>query len=114
LVDGLFERLIPVSSWVIIFQQGSKMGYNSLVYSGLINQVSPGVYTAEEFSQIEAQVLLILGDKELIYNDLLSALQSARRLIPRVEAHVIPEAHHITALAQPQKVNQHLLHFFAS
>jgi pimeloyl-ACP methyl ester carboxylesterase len=88
--------------------------YNSLVYGGLINQVMPRVYTAEEFSQIKADVLLILGDKEVIYNDLLSALQSARKLIPGLDPPVIPEAHHITALAQPQKVNQRLLHFFCS
>ena len=86
----------------------------SMTYAGLINQVFPRVYTAEEFSQIKADVLLILGDREVIYNDLLSALESARRLIPKLEVHVIPDAHHITALAQPEKVNQRLLYFFAS
>ena len=56
---------------------------------------------------------LILGDKEAIYNDLYSAIQSARELIPNVKVEIIPAAHHVTAVANPEKVNQKLLEFFA-
>ena len=87
--------------------------YRSMVYGGLINQVFPRVYSKEEFAQIKAKVLLILGEKEAIYNNLHSAIQAARELIPSVEVALIPAAHHITALAQPDKVNQHILQFFA-
>ena len=52
------------------------------------------------------------GDKEVIYNNLQVAIQSARELIPDVEVALIPEAHHITALSQPEKVNRKLLQFF--
>jgi pimeloyl-ACP methyl ester carboxylesterase len=71
------------------------------------------MYSKEEFSQIKAQTLLILGEKEVIYNDLYSAIQSARKLIPGVQVEVIPEAHHVTAVSQPAKVNQRLLQFFS-
>lgn len=85
-----------------------------MVYGGLINQVFPRMYSKEEFAQIKAKVLLISGDKEAIYNDLYSAIQSARReLIPNVKVEIIPAAHHITAVANPEKVNQKLLEFFA-
>ena len=87
--------------------------YNSMMYGGLINQVFPRVYTKEEFSQIKAKVLLVLGEREAIYNNLHSAIQAARELIPGVEVQLIPDAHHITALAQPEKVNQRLMQFFA-
>lgn len=87
--------------------------YNAMVYGGLINQVFPRVYSKDEFAGIQAKTLLILGEKEAIYNDLYSAIQSARRLIPGLQVEVIPDAHHITALAQPEKVNQRLLQFFA-
>ena len=36
--------------------------YNSMVYGRLINQVFPRMYSKEEFAQIKAKVLLILGD----------------------------------------------------
>jgi pimeloyl-ACP methyl ester carboxylesterase len=86
--------------------------YLSMVYGGLINRVLPRVYSRQEFSQIKAQVLLILGEKEAIYNNLQWAIRSARELIPNVEIEVIPDAHHITALAQPDLVNRQILEFF--
>lgn len=105
-VDWMHNGLPPDPLWEPVF-------YSSLVYGGLINQVFPRVYSKEEFAQIRAKTLLILGEKEVIYDDLYSAIQSARKLIPGVQVEVIPSAHHITALAQPQKVNQSLLQFFA-
>ena len=105
-VDWMHRGLASDPLWEPMF-------YNSMVYGGLINQVFPRVYTKEEFSQIKAQTLLVLGEKEAIYNDLYSAIQSARKLIPGVQVEVIPDAHHITAVSQPEKVNQRLLQFFA-
>jgi pimeloyl-ACP methyl ester carboxylesterase len=87
--------------------------YRSMVYGGLVNQVFPRVYSREEFAQIKAQILLILGEKEAIYNNLQSAVRAARELIPGAEIEIIPDAHHITALAQPDKVNQRILQFLA-
>jgi len=87
--------------------------YYSMVYGGLINQVFPRVYSKEEFSRIKAKTLLILGEQEAIYNDLRSAISSAQELIPNVEVEIIPSAHHVTAVANPEKVNQKLLQFFA-
>lgn len=105
-VNWMHKGLTPDPLWEPVF-------YNSMVYGGLINQVFPRVYSKDEFAQIKAKTLLILGEKEAIYNDLYSAIQVARKLIPAVQVDVIPSAHHITALAQPQKVNQSLLQFFA-
>ena len=105
-VDWMHKGLPRDPLWEPLF-------YNSMVYGGLINQVFPRMYSKEEFAQIKAKVLLILGDKEAIYNDLYSAIQSARKLIPNVKVEVIPAAHHITAVANPEKVNQKLLEFFA-
>lgn len=87
--------------------------YRSMVYGGLINQVFPRVYSKEEFAQIKARILLILGEKEAIYDNLKSAIRSARELIPGAEIEVIPDAHHVTAVANPEEVNQKLLEFFA-
>ena len=83
-----------------------------MVYGGLINQVFPKLYTKEEFARIRCPVLLILGEKETIYPPR-SAIQAAKKLISGLQVSVIPQAHHITALAQPQAVNQRMLQFFA-
>jgi pimeloyl-ACP methyl ester carboxylesterase len=87
--------------------------YSSMVYGGLINQVFPRQYSKDEFAQIKARTLLLLGDKEAIYNNLQSAVRTAQKLIPNVEIEIVPNAHHIAALAQPEKVNQRILEFFS-
>jgi pimeloyl-ACP methyl ester carboxylesterase len=106
-VNWMHKGLAPDPLWEPLF-------YRSMLYGGLINQVFPRVYTKDEFSQIKASTLLILGDKETIYGNLYSAIDSARRKIPALEVQVISDAHHVTAIAQPDKVNTHLLQFFAN
>lgn len=105
-VDWMHKGLPADPLWEPFF-------YSSLVYGGLINQVFPRMYTKAEFAKIKAKVLLVLGEQEAIYNDLQSAIRSARELIPNLMVEVIPAAHHVTAVANPEKVNQKLLEFFA-
>lgn len=105
-VDWMHAGLLSDSLWEPLF-------YRSLVYGGLINQVFPRVYSSEEFAQIKAPVLLILGENERIYNRLQLAIRDAQKLIPGLQIAVIPKAHHITALAQPELVNQRILRFLA-
>ena len=57
--------------------------------------------------------VLLLGEQEAIYKDLQSAVRSAQELIPSVQIEIIPNAHHVTAIANPEVVNQKLLEFFA-
>ena len=56
--------------------------------------------------------VLLLGEQEAIHNDLQSAVRSAQELIPDVQIEIIPDAHHVTAIANPEVVNQKLLEFF--
>ena len=104
-VDWMLNGLPRDPLWEPLF-------YHSLVYGLSINQVFPRVYSKEEFAQIKSKVLLILGEKEAIYKPQ-TALRAAKELIPGVEVELIPDAHHITALAQPDEVNRRLLRFFA-
>jgi len=85
--------------------------YRSMVYGGLINQVMPRVYTKEEFAQIKAPVMFIFGEEEVIYNNLKSAVRAAKELVHGCRVEMVPSAHHIAALAQPELVNQLLLQF---
>jgi pimeloyl-ACP methyl ester carboxylesterase len=87
--------------------------YRSLLHGRLINQVFPRVYSAAEFAQIRADVLLLIGAREAIY-DPAEAIESARALLPRAEVDLIPDAHHIAALAQPAFVNRRILDFLGA
>jgi pimeloyl-ACP methyl ester carboxylesterase len=87
--------------------------YQSMVHGKLINRVFPRLFSREEFAGIRAPVLLVLGEEEVIYGDLESAIRAARDLIPQVEIELIPNAHHIAAIARPELVDQRILRFFA-
>jgi pimeloyl-ACP methyl ester carboxylesterase len=104
-VDWIHNGLPRDPFWEPLF-------YHTMVYGLSINQVFPRVYARDEFAQIKAKVLLILGEQEAIYKPQ-AAMQAARELIQDVEIELIPNAHHITALAQSDRVNQRLLQFFA-
>lgn len=104
-VEWMQNSLQPDPLWAPLFHE-------TLVHGLSINQVFPRVYSMEEFARIKAKVLLILGEKEAIYKPQ-TAMAAAKKLIPGVEIGLIPDAHHITALSQPELVNQRLLQFFA-
>ena len=105
-VDWMHAGLPPDPLWEPLF-------YRLLMYGNALNQVFPRVYTREEFAQIKAPVLLILGEQEMIYKPEIAA-QAAREIIPNLQVELIPDAHHITALAQPERVNPIILNFLES
>jgi pimeloyl-ACP methyl ester carboxylesterase len=104
-VDWMHNGLPRDPLWEPLF-------YHIMIFGLAINQIFPRVYSKEEFAQIKAEVLLILGEKETIYKPK-TAISAAKELIPGVEIELIPDAHHVTALAQPDLVNQRMLQFFA-
>ena len=106
-VDWLHAGLSPDPLWEPLF-------YRTMMYGKLINRVFPRVFSDEEFARIKAPVLLVLGDHEVIYNDLEKTVAAAQRLVEGVEVEVIPGAHHITALAQPELTNQRILGFLSA
>jgi pimeloyl-ACP methyl ester carboxylesterase len=87
--------------------------YQTMMNGKLISKVFPRVFSKDEFALIRAPVLLVLGEKEAIYKSLESAVRKGRELIPNVEIELVPDGHHITALAQPDLVNRRILGFFA-
>ncbi len=105
-VDWMHAGLPADPRWEPVF-------FETMKHGKLVNRVFPRVYEKEELAEIEAPVLLVFGEREMVYGDLQSAISASKDLLPTAEITVIPEAHHITALAQPEMVNQVLLRFFA-
>ena len=103
-IEWMHAGLPKNRAWVELFNL-------VLLYGRGTNQVFPRVFSAEELAQIKAPTLLILGDHEKIYPPH-AAIEQARRLMPAIQVQLIPKAHHITALAQPELVNASLLGFF--
>lgn len=73
----------------------------------------PKVISDEDLMKIQAATLLLIGERELIYNPS-AAVQRATRLIPHIETEIISCAGHAANLDQPEIVNQRVLKFLAA
>ncbi len=71
---------------------------------------SPPVATEAMLKQIAAPTLLLLGEREIIYNPQ-AALKRATQFIPTLETHLIPNAGHALNFDQPELVNTRILEF---
>jgi pimeloyl-ACP methyl ester carboxylesterase len=68
------------------------------------------VFTEEEFKRMQLPVLLLIGDHEIMYAPQ-KALTNAARLIPGLQAELIPHASHMLNRDQAEMINARLLHF---
>ncbi len=68
------------------------------------------VFADDEFGNLKMPVLLLVGDQEVLY-DAQSAADRARRLIPHVEAEIIPNAGHRLSTDQPEVVIGRIMRF---
>jgi len=104
-VDWMLSGLPRDDAWDEVF-------HLTMVHGGMTTQLFPRVYSAEEMARIEAPTLLLVGDRERIYRPE-EAIRSARELLPAIQAEVVPDAHHIAALANPEWVNERLREFLS-
>ncbi len=92
-------------------------GWESLFLSCLLdgssqNRVFPAVFSDDELKQIQAPTLLLIGEREVIYQPQ-AAIARATRLMPGLCAEIIPAANHIAGQSQPAWVSERILRFLA-
>ncbi len=69
----------------------------------------PVIETAE-WKQLHIPTLLLVGEKEILY-DARAALQQAKALIPGIEAEPVPDAGHLLHFDQPGRVGESITRF---
>ncbi len=75
-----------------------------------LNRVYPRVFSDAELRRIHTPTLLLVGDREVIYQPR-KVIRRALRVMPHIRAEIVPDAHHVTAMAQPEFVNARILQF---
>ncbi|MCM3766354.1 alpha/beta fold hydrolase [Neobacillus niacini] len=70
----------------------------------------PAVYRDEELMNITVPTLLIIGDKEVIYNPT-RVFARAKQLIPHISTISIPGVGHGTNIEKPDYINQQMVDF---
>ena len=75
-----------------------------------VNAAYPAVFAKAELLAIRVPTLLLIGDNELLYEPH-ATLRRARACMPTLEGEIVPNAHHIAAMARPGEINAMIIQF---
>jgi pimeloyl-ACP methyl ester carboxylesterase len=75
-------------------------------------RIMPGVFSDNELQALRVPVLLLIGNKEVIY-DAAKALERARQLIPDFEGALVPRCSHDMCSSQHRIVDARVLDFLS-
>ena len=73
----------------------------------------PTVYTDDELKQVDHPALMLIGDREKIYNPQ-KAIRRAQRWMPDLTVETIPNAGHLLIMDQPEIINARVLKFLGN
>ena len=107
-----FKRLIP---WISARKDAAESPvFEQMLVNWLFGRaqwgVWPRVFTDEELRSVSVPTLLLIGDREVIYDPRV-AIGRATRLIRRIEAAIIPNASHFLTFDQSESVDARVLSF---
>jgi pimeloyl-ACP methyl ester carboxylesterase len=75
-----------------------------------INMIPPPVLSDAELGAIRAPTLLLIAKHEILYEPQ-PTLESAMTRMPGLEGEIVPGAHHLAAMSQPDAVNARIVDF---
>jgi pimeloyl-ACP methyl ester carboxylesterase len=84
--------------------------YLGFKYFRCQGEANPDIFSDDELRSLQAPTLLLIGQQEVIY-DPVASVERARKLIPHIEADLIPHASHDLAYYQAKVVNERILEF---
>jgi len=71
----------------------------------------PSKFPDEELKKTKVPTLLLIGQEEVIYNNLNKTIERAKKFISGICIIIIPNAGHLPNIDQPEMVNKHILKF---
>jgi pimeloyl-ACP methyl ester carboxylesterase len=92
------------------FARQFDLGVRGFRYANPRKSIFPRPFSDEQLGAISVPTLLLIGDRERIY-DPHKALERAARLVPRIETDLVPGAGHILAMQLPDIVGERMLAF---
>ena len=82
----------------------------TMAESAQVSMINAAVLSDGELRRIRPPTLLLIGDKEVLY-EAHATVALARQRMPQIEAAVVADADHVAAMAQPDDVNARILAF---
>jgi pimeloyl-ACP methyl ester carboxylesterase len=87
--------------------------YLGFKYYRCQGEANPGIFSDGELRSLKTPVLLLIGQQEVIY-DPLRSIERAKRLVPNIQARLVPEASHDLAYFQAKIVDDLILNYLGS
>ncbi|MEH7525998.1 alpha/beta hydrolase [Bacillus sp. JJ1503] len=84
--------------------------YLGLKHYKMTKTIVPSVFSNDDFKKISMPSLIMVGDKEVIYN-YQEMLKNAQQLIPHIEYKVISNAGHALSIEKADEVNECIIEF---
>ncbi len=84
--------------------------YLGFKYFRCQGEANPDIFSDTDLRSLQAPTLLLLGEQEVIY-DPVASVERACKLIPHIEADLIPNASHDLAYFQARVVDERILEF---
>jgi pimeloyl-ACP methyl ester carboxylesterase len=78
-----------------------------------VSVTNPIVFSRAQLRAIRAPALLLIGDKETLYEPQ-AMLELAKKRMRGLQGAIVPDADHIAAMAQPDDVNARIVSFLQS
>jgi pimeloyl-ACP methyl ester carboxylesterase len=78
--------------------------------SAKVSVISTSVFSKTQLWAIRAPTLLLIGDRERLYEPH-ATLKLAQERMPGLTGAIVPDADHIAAMAQPDDVNERIIRF---
>ncbi len=111
----------PTRSGLIRYFRWMTRGYTvnekwgELMLQGILNTrpqppIRPVIFSDEDLRRLQAPTLLLIGERSVIY-DPQRVYRRAMRLIPEVQAEIIPDASHALNAEKSEIVNERILRF---
>jgi pimeloyl-ACP methyl ester carboxylesterase len=92
------------------FARQFDLGVRGFRYANPRKSIFPRPFSDDQLGAISVPTLLLIGDRERIY-DPHKALERAARLVPRIETGLVPGGGHILAMQLPDIVGERVLAF---
>jgi pimeloyl-ACP methyl ester carboxylesterase len=85
----------------------------TMAESPKVSVISASVFSTAQLRAIRAPTLLLIGEKEQLY-DPHETVKLAQKRMPALRCAIVPNADHVAAMAQPQDVNERIIEFLRS
>jgi len=119
---GFLPFLIPSRSTTRVFERAmcfkgdfghdehSEILYQRFKNGQLLLKVAPRTFSDDEIQRLTMPTLLLVGDRELLYNPK-AAVERAKRLLPNGDADLIADCNHAVVSDQTERVSARILKF---